>query len=682
MDGVTEYNPNMPAEELIEMATKAFEIDIAFESETMESMLDDVAFESGKHWDGELKAQRGNDKRPCLTVPRANAFLNQVKNEQRQNKAGIKVSPRGASSQDIRKQRIKAAERRQGLIRGIQYDSNATDAYQCAFDNAVGPGRGFWQVKAEYVSNKSNQQKIAIDAIRDPENVTPDSNRKKFNYSDMNHCFYGSLIPKETFKVLFPDASDSNWLSKNTDQNWLTSDKVRVTELYCKWAIKKELIEFTSPDGQQIFTKYSDELSPDVKDNPLFKDNIRSKRTVRVPKIMWYKLTKFDILEKTEIPGEFIPIIPCLGSEKIIEGELVIKGMMRDLKDPARMYDFWNSYEAEVIAYAPKSRYIAAAGQVEEFKQYWESSNLQASVVLPYTPVSKEGHLAPPPQIIPYPEVPQAAIVAKQGCVDDMKAITGMHDPSLGMSRGNQSGKAILAEQVQGDNANYHFIDNLRIAITHTAVIINEWLDIYYPPGTVARILGEDESEKFVTIGERDPKSQEVMELGDPDVDIVVTMGAAYNTKRQQATESIMELVRAVPSITPLIYDIFVGNMDFPGAQAIADRLKKTIPPELLEQEGGEQEIAMKLQQAMQQAQQNQQVMQAMQQQIQEMSQELESKGMESRTKVKVAEINRDAKIATANIKALDDENARATQMSQFWWNTFNNSQQSSERMQ
>ena len=654
MDGVTEYYKSMEDDEIIKMAKEAYEENVEYESEQLEKMRDDINFEAGYgHWDSKLEPWRVSQGRPCLVVPRANAFLNQVKNEQRQNKASIKISPRGGNSDEVAKNRVKAAENRQGIIRAIQYDSNATDAYQCAFDFAVTAGRGWWQVSSEYVSPSSMDQKIIIKTIRDPFNVTPDRSRKKFDYSDMNNCFYGGMIKKTKFKALYPDAHEDNWQNSITESGWMSTEDIRVTQLYCKWVKKRTLIQM-----DDMTLVWNDELEPEIKANEVFKSHIKQKRVVRVPFIMWYKMTSMEILERTEIPGQYIPMIPCLGIERDMFGELQLKGMMRDLKDTARMYDYWNSYEAEMIAYAPKSRYIAASGQVEKYKQYWQASNLQSAAVLPYDPMEKGGHLVPPPQIIPFPEVPMAAINAKMGCVDDMKAITGMHDPSLG-ARSSQSGKAILAEQRQGDNANYHFIDNLRIAITHTARIINHWLDVYYTPGTIAKILGTGDSEKHVVIGDRDPKTQEPVELGDADVDIVCTMGANSNTKRQEATEAVMELIRAVPAVTPLIYDIFVGNMDFPGAQDIAERLKKTIPKELLDEEGGEDQMAAQLQQAVGKIQEDQQIMQAMQQQIQAMMKELETKGIEAKNKMQIAQLQAQTDIQVASIKALTDREAQ-----------------------
>ena len=147
MDGVTEYKEIKPGTEaeqsFLTDATEAWTQDLAFEGEAREKMHYDISFEAGRnHWEG-LESLRTN--RPSLVIPRANAFLNQVRNENRQNKPSIKISPRGAVNQQIAKQRVKAAKRRQDLIRGIQYESNAQDAYQLGFDFMVGPGRGWWQ---------------------------------------------------------------------------------------------------------------------------------------------------------------------------------------------------------------------------------------------------------------------------------------------------------------------------------------------------------------------------------------------------------------------------------------------------------------------------------------------------------------------------------------------------------
>jgi hypothetical protein len=343
--------------------------------------------------------------------------------------------------------------------------------------------------------------------------------------------------------------------------------------------------------------------------------------------------------------------------------------------DTQKMFNFWTSYIAEVVAYAPKNRYIHAAGQIEKYAEYWGNMNKQAVASLPYDLVTKDGHLAPPPQIVPYPEVPMAAVEGRRECIEDMKAIYGIYNPSLGNVEASRSGRAILAEKVQSNLANYNFTDNLRIGITHTARIINDWMNIYYPPGTVARILGDEpDSEDSFVVGapDTDTKELEPMSLGDPDVDVVVTMGISHDTKRQQAVEAIMDLVRAVPNITPMISDIFVGNMDFSGANAIAKRLKKLVPPEMLEEKGGEMKLQKQIQMLMKQVGQDKMVIEQLSQRLQEAMRKLETKDIESATKIKVAKINAEADIAVANIRAVEDKNKEANKMSRLWFSVIN----------
>ena len=643
--------------EVLKLALDWFDEDMEYESDMRDLMDCDVAFEAGipdYHWDSKLSKQREIDRRPCLIVPRSNQFLNQVRNEQRQNKPTIKVS--GREDDDV-----KAADTRQGIIRHIQYDSSAVDAYQCAFDHAVGPGRGWFLIKTDYVSDSTFDQKIIIEQIRQANRVVPDRMRKEFDYSDMQHCFVTDRTKRDDFKVSYPDANAINWESTDTDKYWQNSDDIQLAELYVVWGKKRTLLLFD--DGSSGF---KDEMNAEIlKENEA---RIKDEREVMEPYIEWMRLTQQEILEKTDIPGKWIPLIPVIGKEMIVGGKLVIKGMTRDLQDIQKMYNFWTSYEAEIISYAPKAPYIAAAGQIKDYKQYWKNANTTAHAVLPYKPMETGGKLVPPPQRVPFPEVPMAAIQAKMGCIDDMKAVTGIYDPSLGNVSGEKSGRAILARQRQSDNANYNYVDNLRIAITHAGRIINDWLPIYYPPGTVARIMGNDQEEDEVKIGGMG-KNGKPVSIGDSDADydVTVTMGAAFDTKRQEGTEAILDLLKVVPQVAPLIYDIFVKNMDFPGAQDIADRLRKTIPPEIMDVEGGEQKIAQKLQQAMQKIQQDGQMIQAMQQQLQQMSQEMEAKGIETKGKMAIADMNNRAKIQIAGINAMADDNRQAAEMTKFF---------------
>jgi hypothetical protein len=663
MDGFREYDPNITDEEIIRDAMALWKEIDDYEATARGLMLDDIKFENGDVYSQDDHNLRKG--RPMLNIPRINQFLNHVKNDMRQNKASMDVLPRGADNEEIAKQRVKAAERRKGLIRFIQNNSRAQDAFQQAYDKAVGPGRGFIHVKSQWVSGKSFDQEIVIEYIRDVFSVYMDRSREETSYADAKYGFILDRMSKKVFQAKYPDAHPDHWTSNQTN-SWMSNDDVTIAIFYCTWIKKRKL--FVTHDNVMGYMDELKNLPQEAQED--VKANIARTRTVDEPYIMCYKMTSLEILEDPiEIPGKYIPIVPMIGYEEEVDGELEIRGLTRFLKDSCKLYNYAASQECERLAFSPKVPFIIADGQIEGYEKFWQNANDNAAPFLPYKAKSVDGTLVPKPTREPPVMVDSGLVNAKMGYVEDMKAVTGIYDASLG-ARGNEtSGKAILARERQGDNANYHYIDNARICITQVCQIVNDWLPVYYDTNRVVTILGEEMDPQQLELGGME--DGEEITLGDGEFDVVVTMGPGWNTKRQEAVEFMMELVRAAPQVTPLIYDLMVKNMDAPGAQEIADRLKKTIPPEILEEKGGEKQLQANLQQAMQQVQQDQQIIEALTQQLETAMQELESNNAELSNKLEVERLKIQGNIAVAEIKALSEREKEASRVASQYFTSF-----------
>jgi hypothetical protein len=186
---------------------------------------------------------------------------------------------------------------------------------------------------------------------------------------------------------------------------------------------------------------------------------------------------------------------------------------------------------------------------------------------------------------------------AKAGASEDIKSTTGQYNASLGMGSNERSGKAILARQREGDVGTYHYGDNLARAVRHITRQIVDLAPKIYDTQRVARIIGEDGETNMVKI---DPMQQEpVKKIIDPmnpsvvidkiynpavgKYDVVVSTGPGYATKRQEALEAMAQLLQGNPQLWQVAGDLFVKNMDWPGAQEMAKRFAKTIDPKLME---------------------------------------------------------------------------------------------------
>jgi len=287
-----------------------------------------------------------------------------------------------------------------------------------------------------------------------------------------------------------------------------------------------------------------------------------------------------------------------IGNEFEVDGQIYISGLVRNAKDAQRMYNYWTSQEAEMLALAPKAPFIGYGGQFEGYEMQWKTAN---TTNWPYLEVNPDvtdgmGAVLPLPQRAA-PPLPQTGLIqAKMGASDDIKSTTGQYDSSLGATSNERSGRAILAREKQGDTGTYHYVDNLARAIRHVTRQLVDLIPKIYDTERIARIVGLDGEVGMVKINPMQPepvKEIRDMETGvviekiyNPGVgkyDVVVTTGPSYMTKRQEAMDAMTQLLQANPNLWSVAGDLFIKNMDWPGAQEMAERFAKTIDPKLLE---------------------------------------------------------------------------------------------------
>jgi len=353
-------------------------------------------------------------------------------------------------------------------------------------------------------------------------------------------------------------------------------------------------------------------------------------RMADVKKVMWVKTNGYEVLEESEWVGKWIPVVRVVGNEFEVDGNIFVSGLVRNAKDAQRMYNYWVSQEAEMLALAPKAPFIGYGGQFEGFEHQWKTANINN---WPYLEVNADvtdgaGQSLPLPQRAAPPLAQTGLIQAKMGASEDIKSATGQYDASLGMMSNERSGKAILAREKQGDTGTYHYIDNLSRAVRHITRQLVDAIPKIYDTERVARIIGADGEVKMAKINpmQPEPVKEIVDERGivleriyNPSVgkyDVVVTTGPNYMTKRQEALDAMSLLLQSNPQLWQVAGDLFIKNMDWPGAQQMAKRFAKSIDPKLLQ----EDEKSPELQQAELQ-------MQAMGQELDKLHQMLQSVG-------------------------------------------------------
>lgn len=588
-------------EKLLQQARERFKLASDAEESIRREALEDLRFRAGEQWPENIKIDRQNTGRPCLTINRIPQFLRQVTNEIRQNRPSIQVNPVDDQADP------ETAEILQGIMRHIEVSSDADVAYDTAAEHAATFGFGYLRVITDYVDERSFNQEIRIERIRNPFSIYFDPECQKPDYSDARWAFVVQDVDREEYLALYPDSELSGLADMTTvgDQapGWINGKSVRIAEY---WHIDHKEQELALlPDGSVMPADMVAEGVP-----------VLRTRTVQVPKVYWCKVNGLEVLEKQEWPGRWIPIVPVLGDEVIVNGERQLYGLVRFARDPQRMYNYWATAETEMIALAPKAPFIGAAGQFEGFERQWQSANVRNLPYLEYKPVSHAGVPMGPPQRQVYEPPIQAISHARMQANDDLKATTGIYDASLGARSNEQSGRAILARQREGDVANFHYADNLARSIKHLGRILLDLIPRIYDAPRVMRIIGAEEVERVVQINAptRDKGVERIYDLSIGEYDVTVSVGPSFSTKRQEAVDSMLQLSQAYPPLMQVAGDLLVKNMDWPGASEIAERLKKLLPPNLQEEQEDQQVPPAVQAQMSQMAQQNEQLSQALNQ--------------------------------------------------------------------
>jgi len=568
-------------------------------SDSREDELDDLRFMAGSpdnqwQWPADVLATRGAvqgqtiNARPCLTINKLPQHVRQVTNEQRQNRPAGKVIPVDDNAD------VQVAEIFDGVVRHIEYMSDADVAYDTACDNQVTYGEGYIRLITEYCNDESFDQDVRIMRVRNAFSVYMDPTIQDPCGADAEYCFVTQDMTKEEYEREFPDASPissilSTAVGDESMSAWLDQDTIRIAE-YFYYDHKRETLNLY-PDNVSAF-KNTDK---DKQLRNMYGKPIKSREVDR-KKVMWMKTNGYDVLDEREWPGKYIPVVRVVGNEFEVQGQIYVSGLVRNAKDAQRMYNYWTSQEAEMLALAPKAPFIAYGGQFEGYENQWKTAN---TTNWPYLEVNPDvtdgaGNTLPLPQRA-QPPLPQTGLIqAKMGAGEDIKATTGQYDSSLGMQGNERSAKAITAREKQGDVGTYHYVDNLARAIRHITRQLVDIIPKIYDTQRIARIIGVDGEVSMVKM---DPTQQEpVKEIRDqnggmiekiynPSIgtyDVMVTTGPGYMTKRQEALDAMSQILQSNPQLWTVAGDLFIKNMDWPGAQEMAARFKKILDPKVL----------------------------------------------------------------------------------------------------
>ena len=581
------------------------------DSNNRSEALEDLKFAAGDQWPVEIQNSRTLEARPCLTINKVDAYCRQIANQQRQQRPRMKAHGMNTEAD------AHMADVISGIFRHIEVQSDADAAYDTAFDFAVRMGWGFFRITTDYRNDDSFDQEIYIKPVDNPFTVYFDPNSTMPDGSDAEKVLITTVMSKEAFRKQYPNADDGTGFVQrgtgDTNAEWVMKEDIRIAEYFYVERETATLVMLS--DGT---TAYQDEITGEIKlameeQGITIADKRPSVRKV----VKWVKLTGIEILEESVWAGKYIPIIPVYGQMLTVENKRKKFGLVRMAKDPQRMYNFWTTSITESVALAPKAKWLLAEGQDEGHENEWAMANIKSMPVLRYKQKDIDGQPAPPPQRLQPEPPPQGLMAAAAGITSDLQQVVGIFDPSQ-LPTGNISGKALQGQQQQVDMTNFHYYDNLTRSIRQCGRVILDLIPKIYDRERVLRIIGDDGKPELLTINrygqDEDGVNRVLNDVTIGEYDVVMETGPGYNSKRSEAVDSMMAVIAADPTLMPQIGDLVFRNMDFPGAETIADRLavnnplaqiddKSKIPPQ----------VQMQLKQQAAQLQQAQQTIQQMQ---------------------------------------------------------------------
>lgn len=572
--------------QFLSLARARFKLAEEAEKESRKLCLEDLKFSLGEQWADAVKTARTSEDMPCLTINRIAGFLRMICNDQRDQEQGIEVSPVGSGSDP------KTAEVIQGYVRHVEQRSDADTVYDCTFEGMARTGLMYARVLTEYADEDSLDLDCVIEGIRNSFTVYFDPGCKKPDYSDADWCFIIENVEKDEYCGEYPDsalASLTDWQSIGDQApGWLQHDSVRVAEYFY---VAKEPYKLA---------ELSDGSSVPENEIPKGQKPVRTVERYRRA-VKWARINGIETLEKKDWPGKYIPVVPDIADDLDVDGKRYLAGAVRTPKDAQRAYNYWITAASEKVALSPKTPWLIASGQQEGFTKLWEHANTRRLSTLIYKPVKIGDQVLPPPQQISQ-EPPISGMVEMIRQADnDLKATFGLQDASMGkMNSPQESGEAVLARQKQGDIAILNYTDNHARFLRQIGKIIVDLQSKIVTAPRMQRIINPDRTtshvgiynsqfddeeearERLKEIAGDDAAIKTIYDVGTGTYDVVVGAGKSYQTKRQEAAVSMMKMVDAYPQLMQAAADLIIKNMDWPGAEAIADRLRKMIPPQLL----------------------------------------------------------------------------------------------------
>jgi len=562
-------------EKIHSLAVERFERVEKKERDQRKLAVEDIKFaqtEDGQ-WDEGATEKRKN--RPRFTINRIAGAIDQLIGDQRQNRTDIKIRPvSGGADEDVAKVMT-------GLIRNIESVSKARNAYDTAFDEVINGGYGGWRVITEFSDDDAFEQDILIKPLNTATtSLWFDDGAKEYDRRDAKWAFVTVDMPKEEHAQRFPKSQMTSWSQEQynaaTCQSWFGENTVRVAEYWVKTPITKQLALLS--DGRVIDAEEEASVLDELAAQGI---TVKKTRSVKSHKIEMYLMDGSGMLEDAkQWAGKFIPLIPMYGRQSHIEGQSYTRGIVRFAKDANRIYNYATSSAIETAALTPKDPIWMTAKQAKGHEERLRNFNNANDPFLFY---NADPQAPGAPQRGGAPAVQSAFMQQIQQASMDLYHVTGMQPPSLGANPELKSGKAIQAQERQGDRGSFIFTDNLVKSQQYCAEILIDLIPRIYDTARQVRIMqqdGETENVEINTVNqevidEQTKKPVIVNDLSMGKYDVVAESGPAFATQRQESAQQIIELMGTSPQFEALAMDLVAKDLPILESKELTKRVRK-----------------------------------------------------------------------------------------------------------
>jgi hypothetical protein len=529
---------------------------------------DDAKFVVGKQWDDYVEARRRRQNKPTLTFNRLIAFVAQIIGQRLMNETEIRVWPDHGGTKEI-------ALIREGIIRAIYKNSGADFARDEAHKYQVIGGRGVFALTIDYAQHSVFNQEIKLKAVRDPYSAVFDPMGIEPSGRDCKWGFLTDEMPVADAKAAWPKAKnitsfEGSAYTGDFSGSWYDQETVRIVA-YWRMVTEGEKLLALMQDGtvQDVTDKETFEYINDVQ---VKEDGTAYIREMPNRFAQLYVCSGNEILDGPyNYPISSIPIYRVPGWE-IDDGEKTYRwGLVRFLKDPQRLHNYWRSVLAEQLIAAPRNKWLVTVDAIKGHEAKWRMAPTSDDPFLYYN----DGETAP--NHIPPSGIDAALITEAGSASQDMKDISNIHEASLGMPSNEVSKVAIQQRQQVSDVGSYIFTDRLKMADERCAENINELTSYIYDATRTVVTIGRDGKMKLQEINTNQLTDVTIGQYG-----VTVKVGPATATKRQQSAEQMMAFVNAIPESAKLVMDLVAEAQDWEKAEEFAKRFRLGLPPGMI----------------------------------------------------------------------------------------------------